>query len=66
MPRPKKVEATPAKEVVKDEGLVTLKHFAKAGKMFIDDTAYDVANGVVKVKPEHVFKAQEHISLIGR
>ena len=65
MPRPKKVEATPAKEVVKDEGLVTLKHFAKTGKLFIDDTAYDVADGVVKVKPEHVIKAQEHIKLMG-
>ena len=65
MPRPKKVEATPAKEVAKDEGLVTLKHFAKTGKLFIDDTAYDVADGVVRVKPEHVIKAQEHIKLMG-
>ena len=66
MPRPKKVDTASAKEVVKDEGLVTLTHFAKEGKLFIEGETYDVVNGLVKVKPEHAFKAQEHISLIGR
>lgn len=66
MPRPKKEEATPAKEVVKDEGLVTLRHFAKSGRLFIGGEIYEVANNVVKVKPEHLAKAKEHISLMGR
>jgi hypothetical protein len=65
MPRPKKIDTTPAKEVAKDEGLVTLKHFAKGGTMFIDGIGYPIKDGYVKVKPEHYAQAQEHIKLGG-
>ena len=66
MPRPKKVEATPEKEIVKDEGLITLHHFAKKGRLFIGGEIYEVVDNIVKVKPEHLAKAKEHISLMGR
>ena len=65
MPRPKKEEAIPVKEVVKEEGLVTLKHFAKSGSLFIGGEVYKIVDGVVKVKPEHLAKAKEHIKLGG-
>lgn len=65
MPRPKKEEATLVKEVVKDEGLVTLRHFAKDGSLFIGGEVYKIADGIVKVKPEHVKQAKEHIKLGG-
>lgn len=66
MPRPKKtatVEA--AQEEKKSDGLIALKHFAKKGKLFIGDESYEIVDGVVKVKPEHVLQAQEHIKLGG-
>jgi hypothetical protein len=66
MPRPKKVEATvPEKEVAKDEGLVTLRHFAKGGRVFIGGEIYPIEDGYIKVKPEHLAKAIEHIKLGG-
>ena len=66
MPRPKKVDATPEKEVVKDEGLITLHHFAKKGRLFIGGEIYPIEDGYIHVKPEHVAKAKEHIRLMGR
>jgi hypothetical protein len=66
MPRPKKVEATvPEKEVAKGEGLVTLKHFAKGGRVFIGGEIYPIKDGYIKVKPEHLTQAVEHIKLGG-
>ena len=73
MPRPRKsaVAEKPKQETKavetpkKDDGLIALEHFAKNGRLFIEGEAYDIANGVVRVKPEHLAKAKEHIKLIG-
>ena len=70
MPRPKKnatVENTEVKQETKtvDDGFITLKHFVKNGRLFIDGEAYNIVDGVVKVKPEHALKAKEHIKLGG-
>lgn len=74
MPRPRKnavaekaepnKEATAVEKTV-DDGLIALKHFAKSGRLFIEGEAYDIVDGVVKVKPEHVITAKEHIKLGG-
>jgi hypothetical protein len=66
MPRPKKTVAVETvQEEKKSDGLIALTYFAKKGKLFVDGEAYEVVDGVVKVKPEHYSKAQEHIKLIG-
>ena len=72
MPRPRKSVAveTPKQETLKvekpkEDGLVALKHFAKKGRLFIGDESYDIVDGVVRVKPEHVKQAKEHIKLGG-
>jgi hypothetical protein len=74
MPRPRKnavaEKAEPEKETTAvektvDDGLIALKHFAKSGRLFIEGEAYDIVDGVVRVKPEHVKQAKEHIKLGG-
>ena len=66
MPRPKKsVAVESGEEEKKSDGLIALTYFAKKGKLFVDGEAYEVVDGVVKVKPEHYSQAQEHIKLIG-
>jgi hypothetical protein len=74
MPRPRKnavaEKAEPEKETTAvektvDDGLIALKHFAKSGRLFIEGEAYDIVDSVVRVKPEHVLQAQEHIKLGG-
>ena len=72
MPRPRKnaTVETPKQETLKVEkpkkdGLVALKHFAEKGRLFIGDESYDIVDGVVRVKPEHVAQAKEHIKLGG-
>lgn len=65
MPRPKKTETTAVVEEKKSDGLIALKHFAKKGKLFIGGESYDIVDNVVKVKPEHVIMAKEHIKLGG-
>ena len=74
MPRPRKnavaEKAEPKKETTAvektvDDGLIALKHFAKKGRLFIGGESYDIVDGVVKVKPEHVKQAKEHIKLGG-
>ena len=66
MPRPKKtVAAEPAQEEKKSDGLIALEHFAKKGRLFIGGESYDIVDGVVRVKPEHVAQAKEHIKLGG-
>lgn len=71
MPRPKKVVADEPKQEVlvekqqKKDGLIALEHFAKAGTMFIAGESYEIKDGMVQVKPEHVAIAKEHIKLIG-
>ena len=66
MPRPKKTATVEAvQEEKKSDGLIALKQFAKKGKLFIGDESYEIVDGVVKVKPEHVLQAQEHIKLGG-
>ena len=52
-------------EEKKSDGLIALKHFAKKGKLFIGGESYDIVDNVVKVKPEHVIMAKEHIKLGG-
>ena len=74
MPRPRKnpVVETPKQETVaveppkKDDGLVALNHYCQKGRMIIDNETYEIKGGVVRVKPEHLAKAKEHISLMGR
>ncbi len=54
------------KQDVKDtDGLVTLEHFAESGTMFIEGEEYKIVDGVVRVKPEHLAQAQEHIKIGG-
>ena len=66
MPRPKKTATAEAvQEEKKSDGLIALKHFAKKGKLFIGGESYEIVDGVVKVKPEHVLQAKEHIKLGG-
>ena len=73
MPRPKKTETVEnqkqetvaAEKPKKSDGVIALKYFAKTGKLFIGGETYNVVDGVVKVKPEHYSRAQEHIKLIG-
>ncbi len=73
MPRPRKNAAaekaepkeTKAVEKTVDDGLTALKHFAKSGRLFIEGEAYEIVDSVVKVKPEHVIAAKEHIKLGG-
>ena len=73
MPRPKKnvvaekaeTQETKTVEKAVNDGLIALKHFAKSGRLFIDGEAYDIVDGVVRVKPEHAPKAREHIKLGG-
>ena len=52
-------------EKQKDDGLVTLNHFAKDGRMFLDGEVYVVSDYKVRVKPEHAQKAREHIRIGG-
>ena len=66
MPRPKKTSTVEAaQEEKKSDGLIALKHFAKKGRLFIGDESYEIVDGVVRVKPEHVTQAKEHIKLGG-
>ena len=70
MSRPKKnavVENTEPKQETKvvNDGLIALKHFAKNGRLFIDGEVYNIEDGIVKVKPEHLTRAEEHIKLGG-
>ena len=72
MPRPKKIAAEPPKQETlvaekpkKDDGLIELNHFCQEGRMFIGNEVYTIKNGVVRVKPEHVTQAKEHIKLGG-
>jgi hypothetical protein len=66
MARPRKAEVIPEKDTdKKNEGLVTLKHFAKSGRVFIGGEIYPIEDGYIHVKPEHVAKAKEHIKLGG-
>ena len=73
MPRPKKsaVAEKPKQETKavetpkKEDGLIALEHFAKSGRLFIEGEAYDIVDGVVRVKPEHAPQAREHIKLGG-
>ncbi len=66
MPRPKKTATVEAvQEEKKSDGLIALEHFAKKGRLFIGGESYDIVDGVVKVKPEHVKQAKEHIKLGG-
>ena len=64
MPRPRKSAAVETPKP-KEDGLVALKHFAKKGRLFIGGESYDIVDGVVRVKPEHVAQAKEHIKLGG-
>lgn len=50
---------------VAESGLVELKHFVQNGVMGICGETYNIINGIVKVKPEHVQEAREHISMGG-
>ena len=71
MPRPRKnaVVEKPVQETIametpkKADGLIALEHYAKSGRLFIEGEAYDIVDGVVRVKPEHVPQAREHIKL---
>ena len=66
MPRPKKTATAEAvQEEKKSDGLIALEHFAKKGRLFIGDESYDIVDGVVRVKLEHVKQAKEHIKLGG-
>jgi hypothetical protein len=66
MARPRKAEVIPEKDTEKkNEGLVTLKHFAKSGRVFIGGEIYPIKDGYIKVKPEHLTQAVEHIKLGG-
>ena len=66
MPRPKKTATAEAvQEEKKSDGLIALKHFAQKGKLFIGGESYEIVDGVVNVKPEHVIMAKEHIKLGG-
>ena len=73
MPRPRKsaVAEKPKQETKavetpkKEDGLIALKHFAKNGRLFIGNESYDIVDGVVRVKPEHLLQAKEHIKLGG-
>ena len=73
MPRPRKtaVAEKPKQETKavetpkKEDGLIALEHFAKSGRLFIKGEAYDIVDGVVRVKPEHLLQAKEHIKLGG-
>ena len=73
MPRPRKSavaekpkqETTAVETPKKEDGLIALEHFAKNGRLFIEGEAYDIVDGVVRVKPEHLLQAKEHIKLGG-
>ena len=72
MPRPRKnAVETPKQESLveekpkKDDGLIELNHFCQDGHLFIGNEVYDIKNGVVRVKPEHVAQVKEHIKLGG-
>ena len=66
MPRPKKTATVETvQEEKKSDGLIALEHFAKKGRLFIGGESYDIVDGVVRVKPEHVKQAKEHIKLGG-
>ena len=73
MPRPKKnvvaekaeTQETKTVEKAVNDGLIALEHFAKNGRLFIEGEAYDIVDGVVRVKPEHLLQAKEHIKLGG-
>lgn len=63
--KPKEVPVSKVENEQKNDGLVSLPHFAKTGTLFIGDTTYQITNGRVAVKPEHVAMVKEHIRIGG-
>ena len=67
MARPRKNEVVESKLDIpsekKDDGLVELEHFVSEGRMTIGNVAYDIVNHKVRVKPEHIALAREHIRM---
>jgi hypothetical protein len=61
MARPKKVDS--AEQTALDTDFVEIDHFAEAGSMTIGDTEYEIKDGKVAVKPEHVARARRHIAM---
>lgn len=45
------------------EGLVEIKHSIKEGYISIEDTTYPITNGTVYVRPEHVDRVKNHITM---
>jgi hypothetical protein len=46
-----------------NDGLVELNHWVNNGSLSVDGEEYKIVGGKVKVKPEHVKKALEHINM---
>lgn len=65
LPEAPSTENVVQEKITQDDGLVTLNHFAKDGRMFVDGEIYEVRDYKVIVKKEHAAKAREHIKIGG-